>query len=332
MKKKLLASAVLVCALTLGACSSDTAKEDKKDTAPEEKTEAKSEDKKEAASTDKEASSKGILYKVEKGGNTVHLFGSIHVGSEDIYPLHENVERAFDEADHLAVEIDLTALDETEMMTIMIESGIYQDGRSLSDAVEEDTFQDVVDIFAAYGMDESDVETFKPWFASYMINPFMFQKAGYSAEEGIDLYFLNRAGEENLNIIDLEKPEDQMSVLSDILSEDSQAASLEDTVNEYHNGGEKLRNLMDIWQAGDIEAFSKLRSEFMNEMDSEDYQAFAKAFTDDRDEEMTNKIEEFLSADKDETYFVVVGAMHLAGENSIVDLLKDRGYDVQEGI
>ncbi|SDC55306.1 TraB/GumN family protein [Shouchella lonarensis] len=332
MKKKLLASAVLVCALTLGACSSDTAKEDKKDTAPEEKTEAKSKDKKEAASTDKEASSKGILYKVEKGGNTVHLFGSIHVGNEDIYPLHENVERAFDEADHLVVEIDLTELDPMEVMTVMTESGTYQDGRSLSDALGEESFQDTMDILEAYGMDQSDVETFKPWYVSQMVSELMVKKAGYSSDEGVDLYFLNRAGEDNLNIISLETFEDQMSVLSGFLTEDSQAALLEDMVNEYHNNGEKLRNLMDIWQAGDVEAFSKLRSESMNQMDSEDYQAYAKALTDDRDEEMVNKIEEFLSADEDETYFVAVGSMHLAGENSIVDLLKDRGYDVQEGI
>ncbi len=43
---------------------------------------------------------------------------------------------------------------------------------------------------------------------------------------------------------------------------------------------------------------------------------------------MTDKLEGFLNKDNGETYFVVVGAAHLAGDNSIVDLLQTHGYSV----
>ncbi|PIB52543.1 TraB/GumN family protein, partial [Pseudomonas sp. 2995-1] len=57
----------------------------------------------------------GVFYKVEEGSTTVYLLGSIHVGMEELYPLHESIETAFLESDHLAVEIDITDIDEMAM-------------------------------------------------------------------------------------------------------------------------------------------------------------------------------------------------------------------------
>jgi uncharacterized protein YbaP (TraB family) len=43
---------------------------------------------------------------------------------------------------------------------------------------------------------------------------------------------------------------------------------------------------------------------------------------------MAEKIEEFLA--DDEIYFVVVGAGHLVGENGLINLLKNQGYETEQ--
>ena len=46
------------------------------------------------------------LWKIEKNGNTSYLFGSIHLGTKDMYPLSDAVKNAYKSTDNLVVEVD----------------------------------------------------------------------------------------------------------------------------------------------------------------------------------------------------------------------------------
>ena len=48
-----------------------------------------------------------------------------------------------------------------------------------------------------------------------------------------------------------------------------------------------------------------------------------KRLLDDRNERMASKILDYLRTNKN--YFVIVGAAHLAGKNSVVSILNDQG-------
>ncbi|UKS27336.1 TraB/GumN family protein [Paenibacillus sp. HWE-109] len=50
--------------------------------------------------------SRGFLWKVENKGNTVYLLGSIHYVLEGMYPLRREIEKAFQAADYLGVELE----------------------------------------------------------------------------------------------------------------------------------------------------------------------------------------------------------------------------------
>ena len=55
------------------------------------------------------AVNRGALFKVQDASHTLYLFGTIHVGAPDFYPLEPTVTRALHEAGALALEIDPTA-------------------------------------------------------------------------------------------------------------------------------------------------------------------------------------------------------------------------------
>ena len=47
-----------------------------------------------------------LLWKVQGKGNTVYIFGSIHVGKPSFYPLSPEIEMAFSSSDHFVVEVN----------------------------------------------------------------------------------------------------------------------------------------------------------------------------------------------------------------------------------
>ncbi|ADU29034.1 TraB/GumN family protein [Evansella cellulosilytica] len=271
--------------------------------------------------------SMGVFYKVEEGSNVIYLFGSIHVGSEDIYPLHEDVEAAFAEADYLGLEIDFTEVNEFEIAQLTQEKGLYMDGRTLEGTIGTDYFELLVDIVEPHGYPSEVLNLFQPWMVQDLLMMIRGEDAGYYSSHGIDEYFMNRADGE-IDIIGLETVESQLSVITS-QSEELQIEQLQSTLDNYDQLTEELHELMSIWRSGNIDMITELR--YVDDHASDDYKAYMQALADDRDFEMTNKIEDFILADTGETYFIVVGAMHLVGENSIVDLLNERGYDVQNG-
>lgn len=262
--------------------------------------------------------SEGVFYKVQKDNQTVYLLGSIHLGDQSLYPLNEQINTAFEEADHLAVEIDIGDLDEMEVSQTIMQQGMYQDGKVLSEVVEEDVFNDALEQLSALGMNEEIVDQFQPWFVTMLLSEVALQETALNAEFGIDKHFIDRSKDKSLPIISLESVESQIASMSSA-PEEEQIESLEYTIDSIDNFEEELIQLMRIWRAGNTDVFAQLRE--MN-------QGSDQLAMDERDLLMTGKIEEFLNAENSDTYFVVVGSLHLAGKNSITDLLKTRGYSV----
>jgi uncharacterized protein len=265
-----------------------------------------------------EGPSEGVFYKVEKDNQTVYLLGSIHIGDQSLYPLNDQINIAFEEADHLAVEVDIENLDEMEFSQTVMQQGMYQDGTVLSDVVEEDVFNETLEHLSALGMNEEIVEQFQPWFVTTILSEVALQGTALTGEFGIDKHFIDRAKEKNLPIINLESVESQLASISSV-PEDEQIESLEYTLESIDVYEEELTQLMHIWRSGNTDVFAQLR---------ETDQGSNQLALNERDLLMTGKIEDFLNAGDGETYFVVVGAAHLAGDNSIIDLLQTRGYSV----
>ena len=266
-----------------------------------------------------EGPSKGVFYKVEKDNQTVYLLGSIHIGNQSLYPLNDQINKAFEEANNLAVEVDIENLEETEFAQIVMQQGMYQDDTVLSDVVEEDVFNETLEHLSALGMNEEIVNQFQPWLASTILSDVALQGSDLTGEFGIDKHFMDLAKDKNLPIINLESAESQIVSFSSAPVEE-QIESLENTLESFDDIEEELTQLMRIWRSGNTDVLAKLRE--MN-------QGSDQLAMDERDLLMTDKIEDFLNAKDEDTYFVVVGALHLAGDNSIVDLLESRGYSVE---
>ncbi len=267
------------------------------------------------------ASGRGFLWEVQNGGNKVYLLGSMHLADSSFYPLHPSMENAFAEADYLGVEVDIAKAADPETQELVLKLGSYQDGTTLKDHISETTYAKLGNILAENGLDKNALDAFKPWVVETTLSALQAAKTGYEGQTGIDLYFLTKAMERKLPIIELESYESQLGMFNDFspkLQEDNLLAVL----NNFDQVDDSVAAMADMWKTGNDAALLELVQEMGK---NEEYN---KAMLVDRNIAMADKIEGYLKGQDSSVYLIVVGAAHMPGDIGIVNLLEDKGFTV----
>lgn len=264
---------------------------------------------------------RGFMWEVESNGNTVYLVGSMHIADESFYPLRKEFEEAFAEADYLGVEIDISKAADEAQQKIVLDLGSYQDGTTLKDHISRETYAQVGDILKKNGLEANALDTFKPWVVESTLASLKSMKAGYEASSGVDLYFIQKAIERKLPVIELESYESQLGMFNDF-SKELQEKTLKATLDNFDVLDDSVNQMAEMWKTGNDEQLLELTNSFS---DDEEYN---KAMLIDRNVGMADKIDGYLKNGKGEEYFIVVGAAHYLGDHGIVKLLKDKGYTV----
>ena len=274
------------------------------------------------AETAAQTGGRGFMWEVESNGNTVYLVGSMHIADDSFYPLPEEFEEAFAEADYLGVEIDISKAADEAQQKLILDLGSYQDGTTLKDHVSSETYTKLGDILKKNGLEPNALDAFKPWVAESTLTSLKSATAGYEASAGVDLYFIQKAIESKLPIIELESYESQLGMFNDF-SKELQEETLKATLDNFDVLDDSVNQMAEMWKTGNDEQLLDLTNNFS---DNEEYN---KAMLIDRNIGMADKIDGYLKSDKKEEYFIVVGAAHYLGEHGIVKLLEDKGYTVE---
>lgn len=264
---------------------------------------------------------RGFMWEVKNNGNTVYLVGSMHIADDSFYPLRSEYEEAFVEADYLGVEVDVSKAADEEQQKLIMNLGIYQDGTTLKDHVSKETYAKLEEILKQNGMEKNALDAYKPWVVESTISSLKAMTAGYEADAGIDLYFVQKAIERKIPVLELESYESQLGMF-DGFSKELQEKNLKNVLDNFDVLDDSVDQLADVWKSGNDE----MLLEFTNSMAADP--EYNKAMLIDRNIGMADKIEGYLKSDKKEEYFIVVGAAHYLGEHGIIKLLQDKGYTV----
>ena len=269
-------------------------------------------------------SGKVFLWKAKSEKNTVYILGSIHLARPSLYPLDNRIEEAFECSDALVVEVNIETFDQALIRQMFIERGVYSDGSTISDHLSDKTFKLVVDKLGGLGLGFSQMVLFKPWFLSITLVTVELLKLGFNPEYGVDKHFLVKAKGEK-KILELESLEYQLD-LFDGFTDKQQELLLFSTLLDLDILEKEMDNLIKAWENGNT---IKLETILMKGLDEhpEILPIVDKIFYQ-RNKKMASKIEGYL--DTRDTYFVVVGAGHLVGEKGIIQLLKKKGYSLQQ--
>jgi uncharacterized protein YbaP (TraB family) len=267
------------------------------------------------------ARDRNILWAVQGRQNTVYLFGSVHVLRPGDSALPAAAERAFDDAERLVMEIDLDEpeSDPLSMVAEMQRAALLPDGQTLRDVLGGD-YASISEQTRKAGIDLEVFDAYAPWFVAISLLDLELAGRGYSPEFGIEQVLAARAMEEHKPIEGLETAAQQFQMLAGMpLAQ--QKRFLVMTLGETAHFDRELDELLRAWRTGDTEALAQLLS-----AEYAEFPDLYRRLTVDRNRAWVGRLASLLDGRDD--YLVVVGALHLVGPESVVELLRQRGYTV----
>jgi uncharacterized protein YbaP (TraB family) len=263
---------------------------------------------------------KTFMWKVERGGTALYLLGSVHALKEDAYPLPSVIDAAFDEVDVVVFEIDLG--DMTAAAIQMMAAGSLEKGQTLEQVVGPQTWSEFEALISDSGINASFFKGMKPWMAALTVTAFELTKHGYLSAAGLDTHLSRRADETGKKKLALETAEFQVSLFAELTPEES-LAFLHYTLTDLEAIIPEMDTLYVDWRAGNVEPVEEMLLDGFDE-----FPEVFKRMVTDRNRAWLPQIEGLLAGERDA--MVVVGSMHLVGEGGIVNLLREKGYTVEQ--
>jgi uncharacterized protein YbaP (TraB family) len=272
---------------------------------------------------DPAAGEKRFLWKVSSDKGHAWLLGSIHVAKPDLYPLPKEITAAFEASKALVVEADQSKMDPAAVQKMVIERGFYKPG---DPRPAEERQKAARDLAAKVGIPAPQADLMKPWFLSLNASVLHLQKLGFDPKHGIDRHFMDAARAKGTPIKELESAQFQLDLLSGF-SDDLQALFVASTLEDLDGVEKKMEKIFDTWKRGDAPGLEALViTEGLAK--KPEMAPLKKKLLDDRNVGMAAKVEEYLKTG--EVHFVVMGSAHLLGETGVADLLRKKGYKVEQ--
>lgn len=271
------------------------------------------------------AGDKAFIWKLSQGTQVAYAMGSLHVGNAAMYPLPASVERAFKNAQVLAVEADI-ANPQATMAAMTL--GLYGPDDTLAKHLSPALSERLNKVFARYGLTPELAANLRPFMVMSTLVMAEAMRLGYDPSLGIDLHFLKRASERNMPVAELESVMAQMQLLAGF-SDSEQEALLRQTIDSIEKDTMRsdLATLVAAWQAGDARRLEQTVTASFHG-DAQAQAVMMDKLNDRRNRAMAAKIRGYLDSGK--VHFVVVGALHLVGERGIIALLQKQGVRVEQ--
>ncbi|MNQ80238.1 TraB family protein [compost metagenome] len=258
------------------------------------------------------------FYRISKGNEQHWLLGSIHAGKPSLYPLPDPVERAWQQSRALVMEVDMTHISQAQWQEMGAITRLV-DGKTLKDHLPIDLYRRTLIAAGQNGLNESMLAPLRPWFAAITLTQAALERTGYRGEFGVDQHFAKRANDGGKPIVGLETLLEQLGYLASV--GDNQTLMLESTLDELPELEKGFTEVMAAWQNGDQATLINLLKE---EMAPPKLQAW---------------LEQTLLAERNRNWvkkwpglpnesFIVVGALHLYGEQGLLALLEQQGWRI----
>jgi uncharacterized protein YbaP (TraB family) len=258
------------------------------------------------------------LWELKSKTNSIYLLGSIHVLPDDATPLSPAILRAYQDADIRYMEVDLDDLDPTEVQQFTLTNGVLPPDQSLADILGPERYGQARLEAEKLGLNLDMLAQLEPWVVALSAVQAQVQRLGLDPDAGVEQRLARDAKRDQKEIRGLESVADQMGIFDRLpleRQEDFLLMSLEEAIELPV----AIDDMIDAWRRGDVEQLAAVMSE--------DFKSFPELYEPlvvARNRSWTRQIIELLDDETD--YLVVVGALHLAGEDSVIQLLRERGY------
>ncbi|MCY3757235.1 MAG: TraB/GumN family protein [Acidobacteria bacterium] len=264
---------------------------------------------------------RNCLWQVSSEKGTLFLVGTVHLLKPGTPIDSPAAEAAFEQAQAILLELDLDDAQSSASQQLFARKALLQ-GETLKDKVSSETLALAMEKIQAMGLPFDRLRSLKPWALSLTLTLFKLQTLGFDPRHGVDRYYFDQGKQAGKEIGALETMEFQLD-LFDGMSDRLQEEFLLQTLGDLDRLGDETEQLVQAWSGGEVEVLDELMQKSF-----EEYPGLYQRLVVERNKNWMLRIEPLL--DRPGTTLVVVGALHLVGADSVVELLKKQGYTVKQ--
>jgi uncharacterized protein len=268
------------------------------------------------------AAGHNFLWKATGRGGVIYLVGSVHMLSQDYYPLDPALEASFKESDLLVEEVDLNEMLAPEAQLQILTRGMLPAGQTLDAVLSPATYTLVNKAVSDLGAPMEALHRFKPWMLAVALEGLVLQQGGFDPNLGLDKHFYDLAHEGGKPVQGLETAEYQMSRF-DGMTMPQQDRFLADTIKELDTEKASVSKLADAWKAGDAPTVEQI---VLKDLKSDP--AMYERLLVERNRNWLPQLDALFA--RRGHAFVVVGAAHLVGPDGLLQMLKAKGYAIEQ--
>jgi uncharacterized protein YbaP (TraB family) len=261
------------------------------------------------------------MWLAEGENNRVYILGSIHLLREQDHPLPAVIEAAYEDAEALVMELDMDDIDPLALQTQTNQLGLLQDGTTLRQVLGEARYREAETAATALEIPLDMLQHTEPWFAAITVEQLLLLRIGFNPLLGVEMHLATKAGRDGKPITGLENFDEQLRLL-DGLSIEAQGELLLQTLDSG-DAEEEMGRLIAAWRRGDTDFLETFMLDGIRE-NTELYEAIVAR----RNRAWADDVVALL--DDDEDYLLVVGALHLVGDDGLPALLRQRGVATRQ--
>lgn len=273
----------------------------------------------------------GLLWRIESGdGAPSWLYGTMHVSDPRVLEMSQAASEAFDDADTVAIETDEIVDPETAQAAILMrpELTMFTDGTTLQSLMSAEDYALVEEALKERGLPVAAVSRMKPWMIAGLVAlPDCEMARKSSGEAFLDRRIAERAIEKGKELEGLETVEEQLSAMA-ALPMEFHIEGLVETLSLGPLLDDIMATMTDLYVDGRIGMIMPMIRQAAppgSGIDAEGYAAFEQRIVLDRNRLMAKRAAPLLA---EGDVFIAVGALHLPGEEGLIELFREQGYTV----
>ena len=258
------------------------------------------------------------IWKLSDDNSTVYLAGSVHLLRERDMPYPKTYDTVYEDSEELVFEIDMKEMNAPGAAIKMRQLGTLPTGKTLGDHLSQETLAALDGYLKANNLPAGMFNQFTPGMVYLTLGSMEALRQGARPDLGIEMQFHKKAEKDGKPGSGLETTAYQMSRFNE-LDVETLNELIKETIEASDQNEDTLNSIIEAWKSGDAERLQKLVHDEMAERP-----AVLEILLVERNQNWIPVIEEKLAGDKNVMF--IVGAAHLVGEGSVVQLLEDKGH------
>ena len=263
------------------------------------------------------------MWRISDENSEIFLFGTFHLLPDDVQWQSPLFGDAMAKTAHTVIEADTQSLAaQEEIKQAVIFQGLNPAGVTLSSILGPKRSAEFSLAAQEVNLTMAMLDPLRPWLAVLTYTISLYQKLGFDPAKGVEREVLQNAEREKDQILFLESPLEQVLALTS-LDDEEIWKDFDPSLDDSSNFETELNEQLEAWRSGNLEAMGNT---LLKDTREETPKVFDAIFLK-RNKNWVKRISEILEGEGG--YFIAVGAGHLVGEESVIDLLKKRGITVQ---